>query len=263
MICRRCGYRYVLDPKRPPRIGDRTVLRAGARIGANGRPFTVNQLIGAVTRRRRWYLGITTSGRRRRFDAMGSAIGRLEGARALHGLVTRPRFGSSAPTSWNEPDLFDYGAERLLVVDEYGIVDLLVSCDVHLAAKALVLSVDGYPAHVLALARRLVGERPDIPVFVLHAAGSWMDGAVADRARALLGATSSTPILDLGLDVDAAKRIRSLRWARGVLPLPADCLPNSILVGGLTRAMVEGTRLGTVDDGGSDPWWRVFDDDYG
>jgi len=261
MLCL-CGYHYALDPKQRPHIGDRAVSRAASRIGQNGRAFTVNQVVGAIACRRRFYLGFSTRKRRNKFRDTQGAVISLDEVHRLPGLIATPMFDAASPSRWGEPDLFDYGAERVLVVDTREVVDLLVLSGVHIGAKALVVSSGGYPAFATDLARRLVSDRPDVPVYVLHAAQP--DDDTIQRARVTVGATSATPIVDLGLDRNAARRIPALRWARRVIPLPVDCLPYGVLVGRLTRALLDGSRLDApADDGGSDYWWWATDDDYG
>jgi len=261
--CAKCGYNYVLSPKESPYIADRRLIRAASRAGRDGRPFTVNQLVAEIARSKRFFLGWTRHRRNSRFAATQESIRYFHRYRGIPGLLDELSLDRSAPTAWTEPDLHDYGAERVLVVDDPIVVDLLVGYGVHVDAKALIVSRDGYPRVATELVQRLLRERTDVPVYVLHASDVDADAFIANT-RAMLQASATTPVTDLGLAPDCATRISSLRWARRLKRVPVDALSFGALGGRLPRAITDGTRLDATADSsdGGIGWWLVLDD-YG
>jgi hypothetical protein len=238
MTCLRCRYGFVLDPKVSPRLSDQKVVAAVRRVSAGDtRPITVNQVLGNLVRHRRLKLGPIRATADRRAMAGAAAVISLRARKAVFPtLITVLEFDRMPAQNWPEPDLFDYGAERILVVDDARLVDLLVRAGVHLDTSAAIVSWYGYPARVWSACRRLVADRPDVPVYVLH--GSAHGGPLADdRTRRLLGIPPASRVTDIGLPQDAARRIRPLRKARGLGNVPADFLPPAFLYGAIVESL--------------------------
>jgi hypothetical protein len=273
MRCSGCGYHFVLSPKVAPFCADVRFGRAIELASQDGaRWYTAEQLHGTIFRRRNrapW---------RRIVRASGSSNVRatrkaLADWRFHHGkvgpLVTEPAF-ESMPQRWPEPDLFDYGAEGAVVVDEWRLVDLLVRNHVHTRCKVAVVCGDGYPEQVTQHLRATVESRPDLPIFLLHAADADAASALEQQTRELLDARDN-PVTDVGLTVDAAKRIPALHWARRARPLCPDLLPLGWLTEGLALAIAH--RVSFVEllqrpDSGADDavaWygWNDGDTDFG
>lgn len=236
MRCRRCGYAFVFNPKLGMRLADRRVIAAAQRLGRKGAAYAPRQVLGSLAAERRfvrWTFPASSA-------HLNAALVDLERLRVLHAtafrsMLTGPALEAAGTQQWPEPDIFDYGAERILVVDEPLAVDLLVDAGVHVGARAIIVDQQGYPARIVALARELVIARPDVPVMVLHASGTQSEAAVA-AARRLVG--TKAPVTDVGLSSDAAKRHRALRWARRLPSVPLDALPRWMLgtaaIGALT-----------------------------
>jgi hypothetical protein len=254
----------VLDPKVEPRLSDQKVFAAVRRVSAGDtRPITVNQVLGNLVRHRRLKLGPVRTIATRRVTAGAVSIVRMRDRKSVFPtLLTEPGFDPMPPATWPEPDLFDYGAERILVVDDAMLVDLLVNVGVHVDANAAIVAWNGYPTHVWWACRRLVTDRREVPVFVLHGSVHGATAA-ADRTRAFLGLSPASPVIDIGLPPDAARRIRSLRRARRLANVPADFLPPAFLYAAITRSFTaernEAGRSVEEDDDERDDLWTELE----
>src|SRR5262249_94653 len=152
------------------------------------------------------FAGYPSGARRAKYAACIEAVTRLHRATGrLTGLISEPTLEGGAPREWPEPDLFDYGAERIIVVDDRIVVDRLRRNWIPVKGLAMVLSADAYPASVVPLARQLVSDRPDLPIAILHGTGT--DAQEFEQAtRQLLGVREATHVRDLGLPPDAPKK---------------------------------------------------------
>ena len=156
-------------------------------------------------------------------------------------MVTAPALQDAGTEMWPEPDVYDYGAERILVVDNSVVVDLLVDAGVHMTARAIVIDLAGYPSRIGELARRLVAERPDVSVGLMHESGADI-ARLTERVRELLGAP--VRVEDVGLAPAAAKTIDELRWARRIPSVPIDAVPRWVFTVALADAWLNGRQLG-------------------
>jgi hypothetical protein len=253
MRCQHCGYHHVLDPHKIPYVTDRRVIFAARRASDHGRRwYTTRQLFGELVRKRplrRWW---RRAAKQAEMDAVVDAakLLRLNGW-TFQGLIAEPMLDGSAPPEYPEPDLFDYGAERILVVDDAILVDLLVRNGVHTDARAIIVAATGYPSQVVERAASLIQHRPAVPIHLLHASGLDV-AAMVSTTRALLAAPDATP-KDVGLSSQAARKIGAIRWARRLASVPVDVLPHRWLTRGLVEALTTGTSLDALterDDGG-------------
>lgn len=152
---------------------------------------------------------------------------------------------SEAPASYREPDLFDYGAERVVVVEHDLLVDLLVKNEFHIRERAIVVSERGYPRHLVPHVKRLLAGRPEVPVLLLHDATPRGEGM---RQRVLQGSLvpPGARVLDAGLFSADVPRITALTKTRPDLSgnqVRADALPMPLLAGGLAGAFATGLLL--------------------
>lgn len=163
-------------------------------------------------------------------------------------LITEPQLGEPPP-EWKEPDIYDYGVERILIVERDILVDLLVKNNFHSDQRALVISESGYPEYVTARARELLEQSPSLPVFLLH--DSTAEGT-AMKERLVRSGTlplEGHPITDLGLFKENVKRLKVLRWRRPQkldYAVPVDYLAYGFLAAGLGQAVVEGMDFGQL-----------------
>ncbi len=172
----------------------------------------------------------------------------LSSGRTIDRLIEKPSL-HDPPPEWSEPDIYDYGVERLLIVERDILVDLFVKNGVHAEQRMLVLSESGYPEYLLPVARRLLEEQPDLVVFLLHDA---TEHGVMMQERVLASGLlplSQHPIVDLGLfpsDFRKLKRTNQFDPDNKKRALPVDAMMLPFMTLGLAAAMAEGTTLGTL-----------------
>jgi hypothetical protein len=164
---------------------------------------------------------------------------------ALAKMITEPRLGTPPP-EWQEPDIYDYGVERILIVERDLLVDLFVLNGLHAEHRALVLSETGYPDYLVPRARHCLEENDQLPVLLLHDAtrhGVAMEQRL--RGSSLLP-LAERPIKDLGLFPDDVRKLAQLRpvggGSRG-LGVPADALLYGALVAGLSDCFAQDVAL--------------------
>lgn len=144
------------------------------------------------------------------------------------------------PPEWNEADLYDYGVERLLIVEHDMLVDLLVKNNVHTAERTLIMSLDGYPHYLQDQARRIVEERPDLPIYLLHDYRKGESGSFARRvADASWIDLRDRHLIDLGLneaDIAGMKAFK-YRTFKNANHIPVDWLSSGALATGLAGCL--------------------------
>ena len=140
-------------------------------------------------------------------------------------LLLRPGL-HEPPSEFPEKDLFDYGVERVILVERPLLVDLLVRNGFHADWKALIFSQDGYPKYLIPQARKILKENVSVPVYLLHDAGE--AGTAMARKMKLAGRT----VIDLGLRPEQVKKmsfLSALQLQRKEYKAPLDILPCSVL----------------------------------
>ncbi|MEK8019850.1 MAG: hypothetical protein VSS75_023495, partial [Candidatus Parabeggiatoa sp.] len=73
-----------------------------------------------------------------------------------------------APENPIGEEVFEYGVERIIVVDEPLTVDLFVKNNKHLNKKAVIISSEGYPAYLKPHLQTLLQKQPNIKIGFLH-----------------------------------------------------------------------------------------------
>ena len=174
----------------------------------------------------------------------------LASGRPLPKLLVEPSL-HEPPPQWDEPDIYDYGVESILVVQRDLLVDLLVNNEFHASQRCLVISETGYPAYLMPKAAELLTQRPDLPVFLLHDAtpvGTGMLRRMQDRP---LAANLNASLHDLGLfpqDVARLAKLRPTLRRSGDYALAVDCIPYAMLVSGLSQAIDQRVSLADIID---------------
>ena len=141
-------------------------------------------------------------------------------------LVDQPTL-HNPPPDWEENDIYDYGAEKLLIVERDIMVDLFVLNNQHAEQRMLVVSENGYPSYLCPRANQLLLERPDLPVYLLHDAtpeGMGMRSRLRSSTWLELG---NREIVDLGFTPDdfaSLKRTRNFDYHKKERELPMDAL---------------------------------------
>lgn len=148
---------------------------------------------------------------RKKFNGLWQRYRAAMAAEDLSRWIDKPAL-HEAPAEWTDPDIHQYGAEGVLIVDSDHLVDWLVRNDFHITEKVLVVSASGYPDYIAQYATTLIDNRPDMPVFVLHASSG--KGQMVRKelvASGFIGLTGASTVIDLGLGPESVKALRPLR----------------------------------------------------
>lgn len=161
-------------------------------------------------------------------------------------LIREKRLGDPPP-EWPEEDIYEYGAEQILIVQDELLVDVLVLNDLHATQRTLVLSASGYPRYVVPLVEAALASQNDVPVFFLH--GTAVEASSLKRSVERLGLDISRHVVvDLGWSSDEVESIKVLkacqvrRWQGDV---PVDLLHPKTLLGALSASMTHRLPLAT------------------
>ena len=302
MVCA-CGYAFIFDPKRDHMTDGRftALIRQAGREGR--RAYTINQLYATYCMKTKpvapfmiacavlFLSGLATmvfqpyiagalilaglislcvvAGRLKtpyRSPEDFEAQVRLwrQAGKEMPGLIEEPSL-HHPPPDWSEEDLYDYGVERMVIVERDILVDWLVLNDFHAEQRMIVIAESGYPRYLAPLAHRLIQDRADLPVFLLHDStrqGMGMIKRLLMGGHALSAMLANHPVTDLGLhpgDVKQLKRLRPLRPHKTDYAIPVDYIPFGTLVSIMAGAMihqipigkfVEERRSDTTDMGG-------------
>jgi len=157
-----------------------------------------------------------------------------------------------------QPALSDAGleymperVEALVFVQRDALADLLLKNDAQRELSALIVSESGYPEALASEARRLLGVRSDLKLFVLHDATA---AGVAMRAR--VQKSSSFPLADREL-LDIGLFPADVTWLAELAPaipsehtslVPLDSLSFAALLSGLRGVLGGALSLHTAID---------------
>jgi hypothetical protein len=298
LICQKCGYQYVFNPKSDnlstngPKLTDGKMIALLRLASANDTTyFTRNQLRLHIERQvwRNKIISIIIGGIVTTFILVIGMIIFFSNKRettaayliisislivlfflfrslwkgppymdddTLHGLLERwqaaghklPLFIDQPrllhpPTEGGFPDIYDYGVERLLIVQHDELVDLFVLNQWHTQNKTLVFSENGYPHYLRPQVDQLLREHPALPIAILHDASPEGD-TMKDRVRRLSWLdTRNHRILDLGLFHEDISKIKRLFHRKPHLDTPVDALPYPMLASGVGAAVLGGIPL--------------------
>jgi len=254
MICT-CGYRFCFDPK-TDRIADRKfVASIHAASSGNTYYYTENQLFTALCHKKSRGLGIPLIGRIIRFFWIPPTAARVSSyvkkwqasGNRIEMMIEGPSL-HDPPPRWKEPDIYEYGVERVLIVERDVLVDLFVLNGFHSLQRVLILSESGYPEYLGPIAAKALKERHDLPVYLLHDSKPHGLGMAARIEKSTLP-LAGHPIVDLGITRDDVRRIRHLRATkpeRWGFAVPVDLLLYPVLAGGLSQVFEQNMALGTL-----------------
>ena len=163
-------------------------------------------------------------------------------------LIEKPRL-QPPPPEWSEPDIYDYGVERLVIVERNLLVDLLVLNQFHAQQNALVISEKGYPEYLVDRARDALISNPELPVFLLHDATTIGMGMGERLATGNMLPLDGHPVIDLGLfpkDVERMPGMKPVGAKNKGYHVPVDYLLFATLAGGMTTALAQEVALGQL-----------------
>jgi hypothetical protein len=118
---------------------------------------------------------------------------------------------SKPPPKWKETDIYDYGVEKILIVQEDIQVDLFVLNNFHIEQRALIISANSYPDYLIHQAKEIIKENSRIPVYLLHDSSARGDKMIASLYNDKLFSMAGKKIIDLGLEPDDMKRMKPMK----------------------------------------------------
>lgn len=199
-----CGYQFVFDPKTPPYISDRGLhglIQTASSL--NTRYFTLDSLYGTMKRKFQgkpsaWHwLAIVTmvlialimdvvifwaaaviylivvitkikKAKDMGFEDLQLVMKKWQQSELKSEFYLDKPSLHSPPPNYNEKDIYDYGVEKIILVDNDLTVDYLVKNNEHVNAKALIISSLGYPNYLQNVCKQIVTEQTDVPVLLFH-----------------------------------------------------------------------------------------------
>lgn len=280
MQCSKCRYKYTFNPKSGKTAGltDGKFLGFIKKASQNGTYFfTLNQLYATYVRSKKnsiiarlvitvivfvivgFILGWTRNAffvaipaallaffatlplsRAKSFETFESWVfaWRKDGKK-ITGLITEPTL-HLPPNDWPEDDLFDYGVERILVVQHDLLVDLFVLNHLHAEQRMLVVSENGYPQYLRPRVQKLLADSPKLPVFLFHDADHRGTGLAARVGNLPWLPIQERPVIDLGFFPQDLKKLKKLKnfSSSQRQSLPADSLPVTSLALGLSACFL-------------------------
>ncbi len=152
-------------------------------------------------------------------------------------LIDSPSLDRS-PGPYRERDVYDYGVERLLIVQRPILVDWLVRNGFHAAERALLVSESGYPSYLEPVARRALSDRSALPVFLLHDSTPEGVGMLERVRRSTRLPIAEHPVVDVGLSREQVRGtwLAGLTW-KEAYAAHVDSLSFSEVSAGISRAM--------------------------
>lgn len=157
-------------------------------------------------------------------------------------LLLRPSL-HEPPPDFPEKDVFDYGVEKIIIVERPILVDLLVKNGFHADRNALVFSRDGYPDYIVQRARKLLKQNSSLPIYLLHDAGD------AGRAMAQKKKLAGRTAIDLGITPEHLKKMPSLNALQlhgKRYKAPLDILPYPVLTAIFGEALREKSTVSEI-----------------
>jgi len=131
------------------------------------------------------------------------------------------------PPTWSENDIYHYGVEKVIILDNDLSVDLWIKNNEHVNHKALILSSDAYPNYLLPQLRTILTHQPNIEIFSLHGLRTTLRRE-AMRFEAASGIQlENYKLIDLGFNKKQIQKAKRLNYAYRSLNynIPLDILP--------------------------------------
>lgn len=162
-------------------------------------------------------------------------------------LIQEPRL-RNPPEGWTEQDIYDYGCERLLIVEHDLLVDLFVLNNFHSTERCLVVSIRGYPPYLVPLANRILQEQPELPVYLLHDS-TFAGEQMANQLTRSPYHVTDHPVIDLGLnrdDVMKLKRLTPVGAKKLDYRVPVDLMAMAALQTALIASFAQQSSFGAL-----------------
>ena len=120
----------------------------------------------------------------------------------LSGMITSPQL-IEKPQPASEPDIYDYGAAKLLICEHDIQVDWLVMNKFHAENGIVIISENFYPEYLTDKVKELINTNPELEIYALHNAGYHGEKMVS-RLRDPLNKwqLGGKEIVDLGVSME-------------------------------------------------------------
>ena len=181
-------------------------------------------------------------------DVLKTVVERWQKKYPIEKMIQEPGL-KEPPPNWEHEDIYNYGVERLLIVQRGIYVDMFVKNGWHAEHKALVISENGYPGYLMAVAKSILEEQPDLPVYLLHDSTP-VGVAMKERVlRAKKLPIHYKQITDLGLfpeDVKKAKAAKHCYPSKSRFEIPLDLVTYGSLAAMTGGALVEGLAFANM-----------------
>ncbi|MFC1744961.1 hypothetical protein ACFL35_13295 [Candidatus Riflebacteria bacterium] len=179
-------------------------------------------------------------------EKLGDAVVKWEKEKGpIKKLIQNPGM-TQPPPEFTETDIYDYGVESILIVDDDLLVDLFVLNNFHAQKHTLVISASGYPGYLLTIAEKILSESPDLPVLFLHdSKGKNMISRITHNLPFLGG----VDVIDLGFfqdDIAMISAIRPTRPEKQQNRIPVDLIPYKTILALLTISLAEKVSFASI-----------------
>lgn len=131
------------------------------------------------------------------------------------------------PPRWNESDIYNYGVEKVIILDDDLSVDLWIKNNEHVNQKALILSSDGYPSYLIEQLKTILSQQPEINIFSLHGLRTTLHREAMRFQTATEINLENYHFVDLGFNKKQIQKSKRLNHAYNAqnYDIPLDMLP--------------------------------------
>jgi DNA-directed RNA polymerase subunit RPC12/RpoP len=162
--------------------------------------------------------------------------------------VSSPSLNTSTPSSESvEQDIDAYGVQRLLIVDNELLVDVLIKNHWHTDHQTLVVSASGYPSSVTELVNRYLSKNPNLIVYLFHSSHAEnFREQIVSAGKILL---KEHQVNDLGITPSMIKNLTFFKKHYEKAPggrVGTDQLPNLLMHNVMASCIVGGVTMTTA-----------------
>lgn len=161
-------------------------------------------------------------------------------------LITAPTLQEAPPNSFSEDDLYDYGVEAIIVVDQDIYVDLFVKNNYLNEWKSVIISQNAYPHYLVEKVQQILDDNPTTPIKYLHNSRSNMYNMRKNLSN-FLNLPNTIEEIDLGLHPSDRNSLDIFKQRSGEANgLQLDFLPPARLAQTMGVAILGGLLIGAV-----------------
>lgn len=289
-----CGYNFVLDPKQAPFVSDKLFQSLIQNASAmDTRYFTLESLYGVMKRKFRpkpsvlhIYLGLIIGiialvyanyfvvaaavayiififarinlSKSMSLTSLKSCMDKWQKSELKSAFYLKKPDLVQAPPDYAEQDIYDYGVEKIILVDKDLTVDYLVKNKEHVNAKALVMSISGYPNYLQNVMKKVVAEQNDVPILLFHSITRNQQYMLSSFEKNTSISLPSENVHDMVINKEQLKTKKLVRGfdSKDLQRLSIDMLPIAAvsMIGAMgLEALAQYSRYGgSAVDGGLD-----------